>query len=108
MAIVNFILANWLEWLYALVIFFLSLLYGNVVRHLKNERAKNEAIAEGVQSLLRENIVGNYNKYQDRKGSTARFMRRNRFEKRIKRIITWVGMMWQQSYTQLFWPCQKR
>ncbi len=67
MAIVNFILANWLEWLYALVIFFLSLLYGNVTRHLKNERAKNEAIAEGVQSLLRENIVGNYNKYQDRK-----------------------------------------
>ena len=37
-------------------------------RHLKNERAKNEAIAEGVQSLLRENIVGNYNRvYQDRK-----------------------------------------
>lgn len=67
MAIVNFILANWLEWLYALVIFFLSLLYGNVSRHLKNERAKNEAIAEGVQSLLRENIVDNYNKYQDRK-----------------------------------------
>ena len=104
MAIVNFILANWLEWLYALVIFFLSLLYGNVTRHLKNERAKNEAIAEGVQSLLRENIVGNYNKYQDRKHCP----RKNRSEKRIKRIITWVGMMWQQSYTQLFWPCQKR
>lgn len=44
MAIVNFILANWLEWLYALVIFFLSLLYGNVSRHLKNERAKNEMV----------------------------------------------------------------
>ena len=24
-------------------------------------------IAEGVQSLLRESIVGNYNKYKDRK-----------------------------------------
>ncbi len=32
--------------------YFLSLLYGNVTRHLKNERAKNEAIAEGVQSLF--------------------------------------------------------
>lgn len=33
---------------------------------LKAEHKKNEAIADGVQSLLRESIVGNYNKYTER------------------------------------------
>lgn len=35
-------------------------------RRLKAEQKKNAAIAEGVKSLLRESIVQNYNKYQDR------------------------------------------
>ena len=30
------------------------------------EQARSAAIADGVQSLLREEIVGNYNKYTDR------------------------------------------
>ena len=33
---------------------------------MKEEQKKNNAIAEGVQSLLRESIVDNYNKYTDR------------------------------------------
>lgn len=66
MAVWNFITNNWLEWVYALVTLFLTGLYGNVLQHIRKEQKKNDAIAEGVQSLLRENIVQNYNKYQDR------------------------------------------
>lgn len=33
---------------------------------LKTEQEKNKAIADGVQSLLRESIVENFNKYTDR------------------------------------------
>lgn len=36
------------------------------VKKLKKEHEKSEAIAAGVQSLLRESIVGNYNKYTDK------------------------------------------
>ena len=33
---------------------------------MKTEQEKNKAIADGVQSLLRESIVENFNKYTDR------------------------------------------
>ena len=33
---------------------------------MKKEQQKNNAIADGVQSLLRESIVQNYNQYQDK------------------------------------------
>ena len=50
--------------------FFKSLLSGKnetaEEQKLKAEQKKNAAIAEGVQSLLRESIVSNYNKYTDR------------------------------------------
>lgn len=58
--------ANWLEWVFALVAFVLGILYKDVSKRLKMQQKKNDAIAEGVQSLLRESIVQNYNKYQDR------------------------------------------
>lgn len=57
---------HWLELVFSSVSLLCTGLYGSVVRHLREERKKNDAIAEGVQSLLRENIVHNYNKYQDR------------------------------------------
>ena len=40
--------------------------YKNLSKRLKTEHKKNEAIADGMQSLLRESIVDNYNKYTDR------------------------------------------
>lgn len=66
MQIWDFILQNWLEWLYAIITFILGCLYRDVRKRLKDEQQKGTAIAEGVQSLLRESIVQNYNKYQDR------------------------------------------
>ena len=58
--------ADWTEWLFAALSFILTGLYQDMRRRLKAEQKKNAAIAEGVKSLLRESIVQNYNKYQDR------------------------------------------
>lgn len=55
-----------MEWLFALITAAAGLGYRNVSDQLKAERKKNQAIADGVQSLLRESIVENYNKYTDR------------------------------------------
>lgn len=65
-AIRDFILQNWLEWMFAAMTFILGCLYRDVRRRLGAEQRKSTAIAGGVQSLLRESIVQNYNKYQDR------------------------------------------
>lgn len=61
-----FIQQNWMEWLFAIVTFILGCLYRDVRKRLKEEQKRSTAIAEGVKSLLRESIVQNYNKYQDR------------------------------------------
>lgn len=66
MEILNYVQAHALEWLFAVLAGVAGLGYRNVSSRLRAEHARNEAIAEGVQSLLRESIVENYNKYTDR------------------------------------------
>lgn len=72
--IINYIQANWVAWLFAII--GAALTY--IIRELRQQQAKakaaeekrqadNQALADGVRSLLRENIVANYNKYQDRR-----------------------------------------
>ena len=61
-----FIAAHWLEWLFTAVLAVLSWLFKEMRGQLAEEKLKNEAIAEGVQSLLRESIVTNYNRYSDK------------------------------------------
>lgn len=62
MVVLEFLQAHWLEWVCGLISFSLAGLY----KSFRTQQKKNDAIAEGVQSLLRENIVHNYNKYQDK------------------------------------------
>lgn len=66
MQVSQFIQQNWMEWMFAIITFILGCLYRDVRKRLKEEQKKSTAIAEGVQSLLRESIVQNYNKYQER------------------------------------------
>lgn len=66
MEILSFIAAHWLEWLFTAVLAVLSWLIKAMREQLAEEKKKNEAIAEGVQSLLRESIVNNYNRYSDK------------------------------------------
>lgn len=64
--IYQYIQSHWVEWLFAAAIAFLGFLYSYVLKQLKEEKRKNDALMLGVQSLLRESIVTNYNKYQDK------------------------------------------
>lgn len=61
--IISFIGTHWLEWLFGVCLAVLTWGYRKILQKLKVEMDKNEAIAEGVQSLLRESIVTNYNRY---------------------------------------------
>ena len=64
--IIDYILSHWLEWVFAALLGALGWGYKTVAKQLKTEREKNAAIADGVQALLRESIVDNYNKYTDK------------------------------------------
>jgi hypothetical protein len=66
MQIITFIATHWVQWLFAGLLAVLGWGYRTVSARLKAEQAKNEAIAEGVQALLRESIVNSYNKYSER------------------------------------------
>ncbi len=66
MDILTYMQMHWAEWLFAAITAIAGLGYRNVSKKLKAEHKQNEAIADGVQSLLRESIVSNYNKYTDK------------------------------------------
>lgn len=62
---VAYISAHWIEWIFAALMAALGWGYRSVSTRLKREQQRNEAIAEGVQALLRESIVENYNRYKE-------------------------------------------
>lgn len=66
MQVIDYIAANWLDWVLGILMAVVTIGYRNVSKRLQEEKARNEAIAEGVQSLLRESIVSNYNKYLEK------------------------------------------
>lgn len=64
----TYIQNNLLDLLFTIVTFILGCLYPGRKKMSHGRENEERAIAEGVQSLLRENIVANFNKYhQDRK-----------------------------------------
>lgn len=54
MELINYMQIHWAEWLFAIISALLGMGYRGVSKRLKEEQKKNAAIAEGVQSLLRE------------------------------------------------------
>lgn len=66
MSILEYVASHWVNWLFCAITALAGLGYRNVTKKLQEEKARNEAIAEGLQALLRESIVGNYNKYKDK------------------------------------------
>lgn len=67
-ALADFVLSNWIEWLFAAATAVFAWCYRNISAKLKVEQMRNEAVAAGVEALLRDAIVEKYNKYDD-KGS---------------------------------------
>ncbi len=66
MNIASYIMAHWVEWLFTATTCILGFSYRQTAKKLREEQKKNKAVADGVQCLLRESIVSNYNKYQER------------------------------------------
>ena len=64
--IISFISAHWTEWLFTAALAVLSWAFRGVRAQLREEHDRNEAIAAGVQALLRESIVNGYNRYSDK------------------------------------------
>lgn len=64
--VISYISAHWVQWVFAGLLALLG--WGNrkLTARLKEEQMRNEAIADGVQSLLRESIVNSYNRYTDK------------------------------------------
>ena len=60
--IITYIQANCVAWIFAII----GAVLGYIIKKLREQQKEYRAIAGGIQSLLRENIVANYNKYQDR------------------------------------------
>lgn len=65
-AFIAFIQSHIWEWIFAAMLAALTKGYHGISKRLKSEQQKNEAIAQGMQCLLRESIVGAYNKYSDK------------------------------------------
>ena len=59
--ILNHIQAYWVEWLFAMIIAILGAGYRSISARLKAEMKKNDAIADGMQALLRASIIETYN-----------------------------------------------
>lgn len=66
MEVFAYISAHWVEWLFMVITAVIGFGYRTILKKLSEEKARNEAIADGVQSLLRESIVSSYNKYNDK------------------------------------------
>ena len=64
--IIAFVSAHWTAWLFTAVLALLSWAFRGLRAQLQEEHDRNEAIAAGVQSLLRESIVNGYNRYSDK------------------------------------------
>ena len=97
--ILSYIQSHWTAWLFAM----LGLAFGYLFRKLEKQQAESRAVGVGVQSLLRENIVANYNKYQE-KGYCPIYAKES-ISHVYEAYHNLGGMMWQHDCTSLFWKC---
>lgn len=63
MELLQYLSGHWVEWLFAIISAVLGFGYRQISKRLKEERAKSESIAYGVQALLRDRIIQAYNHY---------------------------------------------
>lgn len=58
------ILGNWIEWLMLGVFSAASLWHRKIMKAISDDKAKDKAVAQGVEALLRDRIIDCYNKYE--------------------------------------------
>ena len=69
MAIINYIIENWVGWLFAALFAFMGWGFKRTFRMIKTDRKEsskaNLAVRDGMQALLRDRIIHSYNKYTE-------------------------------------------
>lgn len=69
--VTTYITANWVAWLFAGAYAILIALYKKEKQQHKEEREENKAVREGLQALLRQQIIDICLKYEERKEAPA-------------------------------------
>lgn len=65
-AIISYLTSHIVEWLFGAATTLALFGYHRISRSIKEQKEKNDAIAEGMQALLRENIIQSYNHYKEK------------------------------------------
>lgn len=69
MAIINYIIENWVGWLFAALFALMGWGFKRTFKMINNDRKESvrtdSAIREGMQALLRDRIIHSYNKYTE-------------------------------------------
>lgn len=55
----------WIEWAFGIIVAVVGLLIRKINNRVKETISKSEAMELGIQALLRERMIDNYNKYSD-------------------------------------------
>lgn len=66
MQILGYIQNNWIEWLFAAAFAVLGYCFRQLRKQQQEEAARNMALREGVEALLRDRIIQSYNHYHDK------------------------------------------
>lgn len=64
--ILTYIANNWISWIFAAMWGIMGIAYHNIAKKLKEEQAENRATAEGIEALLRNEIIRLHNNYMDK------------------------------------------
>ena len=65
MAIINYIIENWVGWLFAALFALVGWGFKRTFKMINRDRKDNSAVREGMQALLRDRIIHSYNKYTE-------------------------------------------
>ena len=60
----NYIANNWVQWSFTIFFTLSAFCYRRAMKATAQDRAKNKAIAQGVEALLRDRIIESYHKYE--------------------------------------------
>lgn len=62
----DWVIKHWVEWAFGLISLGLTAAYRHLNQRVKADRAKNDAISDGVKALLRDRIIQLHNHYLDK------------------------------------------
>ena len=65
-AIISYVSEYWVQWLFTAALGGIAWAQKTTLKKFKEQRKEDEAVKLGMQAMLRDTIVSNYNKYHDK------------------------------------------